>query len=264
MDTRERTYMFGGWSQSPQRAPLPSFTTMMYGMVTNLAGLTTGTEERPGWSPARTKAPRHDDYTGPVLWTYGGGLCAPDSRPASSGEIEAIVAATTAGGWDGVDFDDECHMDIGRVIEAMALLKGQGKQTSYTFIGGYSYNSPQSSAGAVLNDKVRRVIASGYCDRLVHMCYGSSMWSSADIERHVRQALERSLAHGARPASIVLALTSRGLIDANLAYFLDQVTTLGIGGLFVWAYERLEEHHLEMILRTLDIGGRPRDGSFAG
>lgn len=264
MDANERTYVFGGWSQSTHRTPLPSFTTMMYGMVTNLAGLTTGTMHMPGWSPARTEAPRHEHYAGPVLWTYGGGLCAPDRRPSSREDVEAIVAATNTGGWDGVDFDDECHMDIDRVIEAMALLKGQGKQTSYTFIGGYTYNSPDSAAGRVLNDKVRRVIASGHCDRLVHMCYGSSMWSSADIERHVRQALERSLAHGARPASIVLALTSRGLTDASLAYFVDQVTTLGIGGLFAWAYERLEEHHLEIILRTLDLGGRAWHGPSAG
>jgi hypothetical protein len=116
----------------------------------------------------------------------------------------------------------------------------------------------------VLNDKLRRVIASGHCDRLVHMCYGSGMWSSADIERHVRQALERSIAHGARAESIVLALTSRGLTDASLAYFLDEVTALGLGGLFVWAYEALEEHHLESILRTLAIGGRVRHGSAAG
>jgi len=43
-------YEFGGGSQSLTRAPLDGFNTQIYGMVTHLAGLTTGTAD----------APRHD------------------------------------------------------------------------------------------------------------------------------------------------------------------------------------------------------------
>ncbi len=46
------TFELGGWSQPLSREPMPHFTQMMYAMVTNLDGLTTGTASTPGWSPA--------------------------------------------------------------------------------------------------------------------------------------------------------------------------------------------------------------------
>lgn len=249
-----RTYLFGGWSQSLAAQPLQDCTTMMYGMVTNLPALTTGTAAKPGWSPALNQAPRGPSSVASVLWTYGGGLCSPKGSPSSQEDVEAIVNATLSKGWDGVDFDDECSMDTDRIIEAMSLLKQAGKETSYTFIGGATYNTPNTPSGEKLNAKVRKVIESGQCDRFVHMCYAASMWNENDIQTHVRQALQRTIGHGAAPKSVVLALTSRGLTDANLAYFVSQVTELGIGGLYVWAYNLLLDRHLDTIKIALGLG----------
>lgn len=41
------TFITGGWSQSLTGQPLKEFDVMMYGMVTNLDGLTTGTSAHP-------------------------------------------------------------------------------------------------------------------------------------------------------------------------------------------------------------------------
>lgn len=43
-------FITGGWSQSLAGQPHKAFDVMMYGMVTNLDGLTTGTSAQPGWS----------------------------------------------------------------------------------------------------------------------------------------------------------------------------------------------------------------------
>lgn len=247
----QETYQLGGWSQRLSREPLSEFTHMMYGMVTNLSGLTTGTESSPGWSPNHSPAPRFDQYTGLSLWTYGGGLCSPREKPGSEADIQAILDATQAGNWDGVDFDDECNMNIDRVINAMDRLKQLGKQTSYGFIAGYTYSKPQTNSGSALNQKVLKIIESGHCDRLVHYCYGSRMWTDKEIEQYVGQALERSLAHGAAPRQIILALTTRGLTDHNLDFFLNQITRLKIGGLYVWAYDQLTARHKQTIIERL-------------
>lgn len=247
------TYEIGGWSQSLSRAPLAGFNPMIYGMVTNLEGLTTGTPASPGWSPATAKAPRLDGHTGPVMWAYGGGLCSPEARPASDVEVQRIVDVTLANDWDGVDFDDECSMDIERVTQAMEKLKQQGRQTSYGFIAGYTYNRPATQAGMLLNDKVRQVIASGHCDRLVHYCYATRMWTDSEIETFVGQALERSIAHGAAAKQVILALTSSGLTDHNLGLFLDQVNRLQIGGVYIWAYQNLSAVHQRTIYQRLGL-----------
>ncbi|WP_224770948.1 hypothetical protein [Pseudomonas sp. FEN] len=250
-------FELGGWSQTLSREPLPHFTQMMYGMVTNLDGLTTGTAGTPGWSPATSTAPRPHDYTGKVLWTYGGGLCSPKAKPANQDEIDLIVNATLDKGWDGVDFDDECQMNIPNVITAMRILKRQGKQTRFGFISGYTYNTPTSSNGMALNDKVRQVVQSGHCDQLVHYCYASRMWTDAEIERYVGQSLERTLAHGANTGQLILALTSRGLTDHNLRLFLDQVIQKQIGGLYIWAYHQLLPSHQCTILERLGFEPAP-------
>lgn len=248
-------YTLGGWSQSLSREPLPEFNEMMYGMVTDLSGLTTGTANSPGWSPATSPAPRFEQYAGSTLWTYGGGLCSPLEMPGGEADVQAILDATAAGAWDGVDFDDECNMNIERIVHAMCQLKQQGKQTSYGFIAGYTYTRPNSVTGAALNAKVRAVIESGGCDRLVHYCYASRMWTNAEIEQYVGQALERTIALGARPEQVVLALTARGLTDSNLRLFLDQVTRLNIRGLYIWAFELLTPAHQQMIIERL-VGAR--------
>lgn len=246
-------YQFGGWSQRLNRTPLPAFTHMAYGMVTNLSGLTTGTAAAPGWSPAGSCAPRLGGFTGPVLWSYGGGLCSPRECPVDDTAIQQIIQATERGAWDGVDFDDECSMNIEHVTQAMQQLKQRNKHTQYGFIAGYSYNRPLTTAGAALNQKVRSVIASGHCDFLVHYCYASRMWTDSEIEQFVGKSLERSLDHGAHAKQLILALTSRGLTDHNLELFLDQVIRLQLGGLYVWAYENLSATHTRRIVERLGL-----------
>ncbi|WP_248797831.1 hypothetical protein [Pseudomonas sp. MWU13-2105] len=258
------TFELGGWSQTLTREPMPHFTQMMYGMVTNLDGLTTGTAGTPGWSPATSPAPRPHGYTGKVLWTYGGGLCSPKAKPADQDEIDAIVKATLDNDWDGVDFDDECQMNIPNVIATMQRLKQRHKQTRFGFISGYTYNTPASGTGMALNDKVRQVVRSGHCDQIVHYCYASRMWTDAEIERYVGQSLERTLAHGALPAQLILALTSRGLSDHNLQLFLDQVTRQRIGGLYIWAYHQLLPSHQRTIFEHLGFEPAPAACSGSG
>lgn len=247
------TYELGGWSQSLSRAPMAGFNPIIYGMVTNLEGLTVGTSAAPGWSPATARAPRLNGHAGPVLWAYGGGLCSPRGRPASDAEVQRIVDVTLANDWDGVDFDDECSMDIERVTQAMEKLKQHGKRTSYGFIAGHTYNHPATQAGKRLNDKVRQVIASGHCDRLVHYCYATRMWTDSEIEQFVGQALERSIAHGACARQVILALTSRGLTDHNLKLFIDQVERLQIAGLYIWAYHELTTEHQQSLYERLGL-----------
>lgn len=247
-----REKVLGGWSMSLTRAPFTEFDSVMYGMVTNLSGLTVGTADSPGWSPATTPAPRVDpDFSGSTLWVYGGGGCSPQGRPESDGDVEQIIAATVSNGWQGVDFDDECSMNIPLVTETMRRLRALKKETSYGFIAGYSWNHPQSSSGSALTDKVRGVIDSGYCDRLVHYCYATAMWSDSDITANVRPALENSLSYGMPPEGVILALTARGLTDWNLNYFLDQVEELDIGGLYIWLYHELSDAHRALIKARL-------------
>ncbi|MES0447750.1 MAG: hypothetical protein ABUJ92_14545, partial [Desulfobacterales bacterium] len=96
-----RDYIIGGWSQNPKNSSPATFSYIMYGMITNLAGMTSGTPTAPGWSPARTIAPAG---AGKVLWTYGGGLSEPKKMPENEAQIQAIVNATSENRWAGVDF----------------------------------------------------------------------------------------------------------------------------------------------------------------
>lgn len=242
-------FVIGGWSQSLSDVPPPQFSYTMYGMVTNLTGLTTGTASAPGWSPAKSQAP---DAAGTVMWTYGGGLCSPNSMPADADDIKAILNATDSKGWGGVDFDDECDMNTDNIILAMGNLA----QSSYTFLAGSAYNNPNtSSSGQTTNEKVAAVAKSGRCDRFVLMCYATAMWSQSDIENNVGQAITRTLNYvgAANKKKVILALTPAGLNDWNLNYFLGQVISNDIGGLFIWNYPALEEDDLDRILQALSI-----------
>ena len=241
-------FIVGGWSQSLSVEPLKEFDVMMYGMVTYLDGLTTGTPAKPGWSPERQDKPDNlPGFKGKTLWVYGGGGCSPEGKPSNKSEVLRIAEATKSRGWDGVDFDDECNMNIDLVIEAMKQLKNCQKDTSYGFIAGYSYNHPATDNGKKLNDKIKVLIQSGQCDRLIHYCYAAAMWSREDIVGNVIPALRRTLKLGAENKKCILALTTRGLTDWALNYFIDQVLDFNLGGLFIWKYENLKKEHLTTI-----------------
>ncbi|MCG7389253.1 hypothetical protein [Pantoea sp. ACRSB] len=245
-------FILGGWSQSLTAKPLEEFDIMMYGMVTNLDGLTTGTSSRPGWSPERNNKPENlSGFSGKTLWVYGGGGCAPEGRPANIQEALRIAEATKSRGWDGVDFDDECNMNIDLVIEAMEHLKKCQKETSFGFTAGYAYNHPETNNGNLLNKKIIALHASNQCNRFIHYCYGASMWSKEDIINNVTPAIKRSLEHGVENKKCILALTTRGMTDWNLNYFIDQVLDFNLGGMFIWKYEELTNESLATIKRRL-------------
>lgn len=245
-------FLLGGWSQSLLGEPLKEFDMMMYGMVTNLAGLTTGTSANPGWSPEKQhKPPASRTFNGKTLWVYGGGGCSPEERPENKKDVSRIVKATKSQNWDGVDFDDECNMNIDLVITTMKRLKKCHKQNSYGFIAGYAYNHPDTQPGAKVNQKVKQLISSGQCDYFIHYCYATAMWSKEDILSNVIPALKRTLSSGADNKQCILALTTKGLTDWNLNYYLDQVLDFNLGGLFIWKYEELTAEHYTIIKKRL-------------
>ncbi|MCG8634374.1 MAG: hypothetical protein MI863_11130 [Desulfobacterales bacterium] len=244
-------YIIGGWSQNTSESVPAGFSYTMYGMITNLEGLTSGTPESPGWSPAEKRPPKGG---GKVLWTYGGGGCTPGAMPGTPDQIGKIVAVTEEGGWAGVDFDDECHMDMENVITAMQALKEKSLGTSYTFLAGWDYNNPSASAhGQAINEAVQAVAKAGAADRQILMCYAAAMWSMSDIEANVGPAITRTIDNGVPPGQVILALTPAGLTSENLNYFLSQVTEKGIGGLFIWNYPALNADDLETIKGKLGI-----------
>ncbi|WP_028773770.1 hypothetical protein [Shewanella waksmanii] len=241
-------FIIGGWTQNIHYQVPPQFDVIMYGMVTNLTGLTTGTADAPGWSPTKVSAPRNSLAT--VMWTYGGGGAAPNNMPDSDQGIEQIVQCTKNHYWDGVDFDDESNMNIAMVIDTMQQLTP--KQSSYTFSAGWDYNNPNSSTlGAATNQAVKNIAAANCTNRFILMCYGAQMWSMQDIEQNVRPAIERTLANGVARKHIILALTPAGLTDDNLDYFLNTVKHYDIGGLFIWEVDKLPEKALAYISASL-------------
>lgn len=239
-------YVIGGWSQSLSTVPPKSFTYAMYGMVTNFPALTVGTATAPGWSPATTPAPQFPPCQ--VLWTYGGAGGAPTGTPSAPSDIQAIVDATRNQNWAGVDFDNESNMNVANIATTMQALKTAGKETSYTFLAGWDYNNnPQGPAG------VKEIAASGAVDRFILMCYADGMWPMADITANVGPAIEKTIAQGVPPQKVILALTYNGLTQENLDYFLNQVTTHQIGGLFIWEYPMLSSTDLNYICTKLGI-----------
>ena len=242
-------YVIGGWTQSPQDIAPPTFSYVMYGMVTNLEGLTTGTPSYPGWSPASTPPP---PANGEVMWTYGGAGCTPPGMPSTSSYIDAILDATNMNGWAGVDFDDECNMNVDGLIQTMGAL--QPMQTSYTFLAGWNYNNPGSSPeGQATNEAVMQIAVTGVANRMVLMCYGDAMWSMPDIENNVGPAIQRTIENGVPPKQVILALTPHGLNEENLNYFLDQIINYDIGGLFIWDFPALSPSDLNTIEQRLGI-----------
>lgn len=236
-------YVLGGWSMSLGSRPINEFDVIIYGMITSLDSLSSGT-----WSPESSNKPNNNpSFRGKTLWVYGGAGCGPSGRPSNAQGVTRIVNATVNRKWDGVDFDDECDMNNANVISAMRQLKSRGKTTSFGFLAGWSYvnNDP-------LNQKVKALISSGQCDYLVHYCYANAMWSDAEVRLYVNKALKQTLSYGASSKKVILALTTIGLTDWNLNYFLDQVVDLKLGGLFIWRCEQLSASHLAIIKRKLN------------
>ena len=246
-------YIIGGWTQDLEASAPESFSHAIYGMITNLAELKSGVPGGYGWSVAETAPPPQPSSSTKVMWAYGGAGCTPEGMPANDGEVEAIVQASAR--WAGVDIDDECAMNSAYINTTLKALKGDGKETSYTFIAGWAYNNPdQSPEGAATNEAVQLLADGGHCDRFILMCYGDAMWSMADIEANVGPALDRTIAMVKDPKRVILALTPNGLTAENRDYFLDQVTSKGVGGLFVWEWPDLPAEDLAAIQQALEIG----------
>ena len=250
-------YIIGGWTQRLTDKPPEGFSYTMYGMITELMGLTAGTAKNPGWSPMQYSAPSVN--SGKVLWTYGGGLCSPNSMPESENQINKIVDSTVTMDWSGVDFDDECEMNIDNLLVAMKRLKP--RQISYSFIAGWNYNNPtKSEAGKKTNIAIHKLINANLVDRYILMCYGEAMWSETDIKANVASAIHRTISiQGVAAKKVILALTPIGLTENTLAYFLDQVIDNNIGGLFIWNFPLLKksdlETHYTSIKYSLTTGG---------
>lgn len=238
-------FIIGGWTQHLNATPPKSFSYAMYGMVTNFPALTTGTQAQPGWNPAKTPLPHASCK---VMWTYGGAGGVPSGTPSSPLEINAIIEATNAQNWAGVDVDNESEMNIDNIASLMQLLKSQGKETSYTFLAGWSFNHEGTE-----DNNIKKLATDGSVDRFILMCYAGAMWSMADIEGNVGQAIEKTISLGVDPSKVILALTPVGLTQQNLDYFLNQVTSRNIGGLFIWEYPSLAPSDLEYICEKLDI-----------
>ncbi len=244
-------YVIGGWSQRVSDLPPSEFSYTMYGMITNLQGLTSGTLASPGWSVERTQAP---SVGGSVLWTYGGGGCTPTAMPSSQSDIDNIVNSAKSNGWDGVDFDDECSMNTANIVKTMQELKSSSKQTGYTFIAGWAFNNPNaSSSGRAINYAVQEIANSASCDRFILMCYASAMWSMTDIVANVGSAIDRTINYVGNRKKVILALTPIGLNGENLDYFLNEVISKDIGGLFIWNFPKLLQSDLSKIINMLDI-----------
>lgn len=244
-------YILGGWSQHLKTPAPASFSYAIYGMVTNLTDLKTGLPGGYGWSPATTPPPASP---GSVMWAYGGDRCTPVAEPANQSAIDAINAATRDMGWAGVDFDDECKMNTGNIV--LAMQKMAGLETSYTFLAGWDYNNPTDEPddkGRLINAAVAEIAQSGACQRFCLMCYGEEMYSMPDIVANVGPAIARTIAHVGDPKKVILALTPEKLDAENLAYFLDQVKSNNIGGLFVWEYSTLSPEDLNTIETALNI-----------
>lgn len=240
-------YIIGGWTQNPSDLSPAQFSYTMYGMITNLSQLTAGTLSSPGWSPQKTAPP---EIKSKAMWTYGGGGCSPENFPANEAGVDAIINATKDNGWAGVDFDDECGMNIAEILSTVERL--QDKQSSYTFLAGWDYNNPQhSKLGNQINQAVQKTASA--VDRHILMCYASKMWSMNDIKANVGPAIQRTMDNGVATKQIILALTPAGLTTENRNYFLDQVLKYQIGGLFIWNYPKLNQEDLDYIIQTLEI-----------
>ena len=239
-------FIIGGWTQSLEAVPPQSFSYAMYGMVTNFPALTTGTNDWPGWSPAKIAAPQHGACK--VFWTYGGAWGLPEGTPANDTEIAEIIKATTAQNWAGVDVDNESKMNIDNIAKVMQQLKSQGKETSYTFLAGWSFNHDGTE-----DSNIQKLVAGGNVDRFILMCYAGAMWSMTDIQNNVGQAIEKTISLGVETKKVILALTPAGLTQENLDYFLNQVTSHNIGGLFIWEYPSLNSADLQYICSKLGV-----------
>jgi hypothetical protein len=222
-DGADEQKVIGTWTQSWTYMPLNGYTTVMYGMVTNLETLKT-----PGNIGPET-LPSCDSVTVSRFWTYGGQGCTPPGAPQLK-QIKKIVDVTKANGWAGVDVDNECSMNIPNVQKLCADLKEENLTSNYTFIAGAEYIGEPATGPT--KTAIKMLKAS--CDRFVMMCYANEMWDQETIKNVVPQAVSNTIQLVERSEKCILALTTAGLTKENLKFFLDQVTLNNLGGIFVW------------------------------
>ena len=240
-------YILGGWTQSLSAQAARSYSYVIYGMVTDLQNLKTGG----GWGPGDTSPPTN---YGKVMWAYGGEGAWPSGMPATESDNENIIQATESKNWDGVDFDDESDMNVGNLVATMSSLGDRHREKSYTFLAGWDYNHPEhSQGGMIINNKVKEIANENVCDRFVMMCYGGGMWSMDEIKANVPYAVRRTVDYVRDSKKVILALTHAGLTINNLEYFLNEVTSNNLGGLFVWEFPSLNPEHLTKIESELDL-----------
>jgi hypothetical protein len=227
----------GGYTQDLTAVAPRTFSRVLYGMITNLPQLTSGTTDKPGWSPSLTKAPSAPAGC-QVLWIYGGAGAQPSGYP-DSGSLASIVSATTQNGWDGVDFDDESALNVPMVGSTMTGLKQAGKATSFDFVGGWGFTvGPDAAANQQI---VRDIAATGQCDAINMMCYGGTMWTDWEMSSFIPTtcAAARSAVNG--NSRLMLGITTRGLTSTNLQFALDQVKSQNLNGIMVFAFEELAQ-----------------------
>jgi len=243
-------FIVGGYTQRTDVSAPAGLSLALYGMMTNLPDLTSGTAASPGWSPEMVTAPAAPAGT-TVMWVYGGAGAAPVGQPAP-GAVERIVAAGSTKGWQGVDFDNESDFDIAGVVAAMKGLKAAGQATSYDFIAGWDYAN-DAAEGPRIKADAKAVYESGACDRLNLMCYGDAMWSDTDIVNVIPKAIETTLAF-APAGAMMMGMTYANLNSSNLATVLGYVTKYGLAGVMIWEFPLLPSDLLQQIYKTLGIG----------
>ncbi len=79
----------------------------------------------------------------------------------ASSVVKIKPVTTVKGHRAGVDFDDECSMNVNMLLETMSQLKSLNKECSYTFLAGWDYNNPSaSSSGPKINQAVKTIAQS--------------------------------------------------------------------------------------------------------
>ncbi|HIB85358.1 MAG TPA: hypothetical protein EYO59_12400 [Chromatiaceae bacterium] len=241
-------YTTGGWTQNLGAFPKRGMTTVMYGMIEDLEGLTTA-RGCDSWSPVETHAPL---ISASSLWSYGGDGCFPRGMPDSDPLIDKMISATTCKCWSGIDVVNGCGMDSDKIITL--FNKMHWKQKSYTFYAGSKFNNPeQHPEGEFANNEVLKIYMYTDVDRFILKMYDGVMWSLESLHSYVGPGMKRLLNMGVPAKKIFATATTKGLTIDALNHIIDEIKRLKVGGLFIWDYENLLPPHLDLINTRLSI-----------